>query len=353
MDSQSFRRQIANAVVLLAASAGVVVFGTGCERESQPEATPVEPAVADEVDTPTESDEKPAAAVEIEEPDPLDYLPDRLRRPRYSPGSENVRMYAGNLPDEVDQQLDEKQEANRSLRVDFDPSQWDEPYSNLEKLEVLTTGGPQQAPIDRVVRSHNGFGWENHLVTEPVENLGAGLDGTFYAGPGVFSENARMGTVDDEPVDERLAADIWELFWEGSLPESYREAIEEYFEHTGESVDEPDLDDHIQEYRARFTPDHPRLVTVELAPSHHAGPRWIDCIAAGYLVDEAGENIEEAKPVHAGFHCLSPSMKVDLEGDGTWGVLYTIGTETHPFDLELMEFDDSNEPSHRAVYGWD
>ena len=357
-------RAVVIALVVGLAAVGLVVMG--CDRDSSPEESYDEAAAAAEPQVQEQSEEQPDEQPEaqeepdddtevVEQPDEsdsVDELPARLDSPSYSAGRGEVRMFVGEVPDQVSEALDESDDH----RIAFDPSQWDTPYSNLEELEVLTREAPRRVRVTEVVRTSGpeGHGFEEYLETEPVDNLGGSVDGTFYAGPGVFSEDSRLGTIGSEPVDDELAKEVWELFWnDEEFPESFRETVEEYFEHTGESVDEPKLDEYIQQYRAQFAPDYPRLVTVEINPGQDAGPRWIECVGAGYLVDETGEQIKEVKSSHGGFYCLSPTSKVDLEGDGTWGVLYTEGTEPHPYSLKLMEFDDSGEPSRRGVYSWD
>lgn len=343
----------------------------GCDREPQPEATAAqvgpeetnhgedeEPAPTDDAE-PKPADEAPGAALVPDEPgdDETNGIPDTLKTPRYSGiGTDGtIRHRPHSVPEEVEAVRERREEDGKDPnRFPFEPQHWSDSYGNVEAIEVLTTDEPIRVRFGEFRKKYNGMSWDPILETEPSERLAdTVLRATFYADVGVFSPESRIKErLASESVDEQLAERLWERAI-GDLQDYERQILEEYFEQVDDSIDDPALDDYFKQHRADFSAQHTRLITLGVRIGTRAGYNdEHDCFGAGYVADDDGDNIKVAVAPHLEFHCFDPERFVDLDGDGTWGVIYTRGRLPHPVDLDMVEFDDDGEPTHRGLHTW-
>lgn len=325
----------------------------GCD-ESDPE-TDDEPVAEAEEPDPTPTDEQREArrtALDDVGAAVADAV-DRLENPPLPPGLAEpslgtFQVYhvvsSGHVPDEVEATLDEQ---DRQPSAPYDPDEWPAHYDWPEVLEVLTSQGPVELDIEEVRRIHSrgeGMIEDTVLRTESLADTDGEASRTFYAGPGVFAGDARVADGGDaEAVDEDLAARIWERFVD-DLQEHNREALEEAFDQLDDDLEDPQLDEYVEQYHIDFSPDWSRLVVVGLHDPEVL-PFRMECLKAGYLVDDEGNEITTGVEPEMGFHCIGPvSTAADLDGDGYWGVLYHSGTEPHPFSIRMLVVDDG-EPT--------
>lgn len=348
-------------------------MGTGCERddssldessvedgaeavEAVREAPPEEEA-SEETATEKESAEKGAPRLDVV--GPLEDIPERLRSQLSEPRSTTHRDGLVSLevwpPDDIRKQLEEDQR----LPIPYEPEEWPEEYRNFTAVEALSPEGPVLVEWEEIGTGSRAEGMELHfmLLSEPSEAVARAPGRTFIAAPGVMPPDARMKRAEVEPVEEELAAELWERFleriedhhdrlegmgFETDHPRrpSPREQLEESIRAVEEG--EQSLDSYVRGYEGPFGGPYTRLVTV-------SRDLWGLCVSTGYLVDDSGEEIKEVEWAVSLVRCFQPSALGDLEGDGYWGVVYAHGVEPHPFRIKWMEFDERGEPETETL----